>query len=72
MTTWRKYIFGILPLLIAFPAFARHREPSYDPAGNASPVSVEKSGTIPTKPGLGLRLNHDEVAKYTRGERLFE
>jgi D-galactarolactone cycloisomerase len=27
---------------------------------------------IPTAPGLGLRLDPDEVAKYTRGERLLD
>jgi D-galactarolactone cycloisomerase len=27
---------------------------------------------IPTTPGLGLRLDPDEVAKYTRGERLLD
>jgi len=25
---------------------------------------------IPTKPGLGLELDPDAVAKYTRGEKL--
>jgi L-alanine-DL-glutamate epimerase-like enolase superfamily enzyme len=27
---------------------------------------------IPSEPGLGVRLDPDEVAKYTRGERLFD
>jgi L-alanine-DL-glutamate epimerase-like enolase superfamily enzyme len=27
---------------------------------------------IPEKPGLGLDLNRDAVAKYTHGERLFD
>ena len=59
MKSWRQFAVGILPLFIAFPAFARHREPAFDPAENFPQISVEKSGAIPTKPGLSLQLKTD-------------
>ena len=61
MTSWRKFALGILLALAASPALvsARHREPGYDPVDNIPQISVEKSGTIPTKQGLCLQLNTD-------------
>ncbi len=35
-------------------------------------LDAEGMLAIPATPGLGLRLDPDEVAKYTRGERLFD
>src|ERR1700758_3163688 len=64
MTISRQLALGILLVLVAFPAFARHQEsgsdPSaYGPAENNPQISVEKSGKIHTKPGLRLQLNAD-------------
>ncbi len=40
----------------------------------AEPWRLDADGmlAIPGSPGLGLKLNRDAVAKYTRGERLFD
>ena len=40
----------------------------------ATPWKLDSDGMlkIPEKPGLGLELNRDAVAKYTQGERLFD
>ncbi len=64
MTIWRKIALGILPILLSVPAFAFPREvstelSSFDPPESIPQISVEKSGAIPTKPGMSLRLNAD-------------
>ncbi len=64
MTIWRKIGLGILPLLLSVPAFAhppvaRPELSSFDPPESIPQISVEKSGAIPTKPGMCLRLNAD-------------
>jgi TonB family protein len=64
MMIWRKIALGILPVLLAVPAFAYPREASpepysFDPPESVPQISVEKSGAIPTKPGMTLRLNAD-------------
>src|SRR5579862_5118763 len=64
MTIWRKIAQGILPILLSVPTFAFPREAStelssFDPPENIPQISVEKSGAIPTKPGMSLRLTAD-------------
>jgi TonB family protein len=61
MKSWRKFAVAFLLALMALPAVvsARRRGPGFDPAENIPQISVEKSGTIPTKQGLCLRLNTD-------------
>ena len=64
MTIWRKLALGILPVLLAVPVFAfprgaRPELSSFEPPESIPQISVEKSGSIPTKPGLSLRLNAD-------------
>ena len=59
MNNCQKFGVGILLAVMALPAFARSRERHPDPAENIPQISVEKSGTIPTKPGLCLQLNTD-------------
>ena len=64
MTIWRKIALGILPVFLSVPAFAHPREASpelsrFDPPESIPQISVEKSGAIPSKPGMSLRLNAD-------------
>jgi TonB family protein len=59
MKSWRKFAVGILPILVALPAFARHHELALEPAENFPQISVEKTGAIPTKPGASLQLKTD-------------
>jgi TonB family protein len=64
MTIWRKIALGIFPILLSVPAFAFPREArpelsSFDTPESIPQISVEKSGAIPTKPGMSLRLNAD-------------
>jgi TonB family protein len=64
MTIWRKIALGIFPILLSVPAFAFPRDArpelsSFDPPESIPQISVEKSGAIPTKPGMSLRLNTD-------------
>jgi TonB family protein len=59
MTRWRQFAFGILLALVASPAFAHRWEFGYDPSERVPQISSEKSGVIPTRKGLCLRLNAD-------------
>ena len=55
----RQFAFVILLIVLATPAFAHRWELGYDPSEHIPQISSEKSGVIPTRKGLCLRLNAD-------------
>ncbi len=59
MMRWRQFAFGVLLALVASPTFAHRWEFGYDPSERIPQISSEKSGVIPTRKGLCLRLNAD-------------